>query len=500
MLNLLYFTEYIMFKRPTKKQLLLRRIILSVVATLAVIIIVATTILFMLGYRLDSGNGRLEQGALLQFDSTPNGADVFVDGTSTGSRTASKQTVIAGTHTIKMSKSGYQDWSRTLTLSAGTLTWLDYARLVPQNRPVQGVASYESLSGAKFSPDNKWALIQEDATQPRFQLVDLRSEDIKTSTLELPLASFTAPTEGATQSFSLESWDSGSRYAVVKHAIGEKTEWLVVDTQNASQTVGASRLLSVEFKDLQFASTNGKVLYGLTVDGTVRRVDIAAATLSRAFVSHVESFSVFNNSVLSYVGIDPANANQRVAGVYRDGDESPHVLLSTPNLDTILRIVTSRYFSDDYVAIANNNVVTVFKGNYPSSSSQDNSSLRQLTTFELTGGVSSLSFSPKGDYVVAQSGGAYKSYEIEHDRLALGMLSVPEGQTAPTLKWLDQAHLWNVKGSELVMRDFDGSNTYAIMTTAPGYDVSLSQNGRFFYAIGKTDKGYQLQRVKMILD
>ena len=489
-----------MFKRPTKKQLLIRRIILSVVATFAVIIIATAAILFMLGFRLDSGNGRLEQGALLQFDSTPNGGDVFVDGKNIGSRTATKQTVIAGTHTIKMSKAGYQDWNRTLTLDAGTLTWLDYTRFVPNDRPVQKVASYTELAGIVFSPDNRWALVQTAANSPQLQLADLRNEDVKTSTLEIPAQTYTQPAEGVVQSFTTVSWDSGSRYALVKHIVGDQTEWLVIDTQNIAETVSVTQRLSVDFKDLQFASTNGQVLYGLSADGTIRRIDLAAATLSRAFVSQVDSFSIYNNTVLSYVGLDPSDATKRVAGVYRDGDESSHVLYSTSNLEASLKVATSRYFSDDYVAVAENNVVTVMRGRYPTSSSQENTSLKQLTKFELTGTASSLGFSPQGDYVIAQSGDTYKTYEIEHNRSAVGMVAVAEGQTAPTLKWLDQAHLWNEKGTELIMRDFDGSNVYSIMNLAPGYNVSLSQNGRFFYTIGKTDTGYQLQRVKMILE
>jgi len=95
-----------MFKKPTKKQLLIRRIIVSVIATLSVLIILTVTILFMLGYRLDSGNGRLEQGALMQFDSKPGGASVSVDNKNVGT-TATKQTVVAGVHTVTMNKTGY---------------------------------------------------------------------------------------------------------------------------------------------------------------------------------------------------------------------------------------------------------------------------------------------------------------------------------------------------------------------------------------------------------
>ncbi len=489
-----------MFKKPTKKQFIIRLILLSSIATLAVIIIATSAILFMLGYRLDGGKG-LEQGALLQFDSQPSGADVYVDGLNINSRTASKKTVVAGTHSVRMTKTGYQDWNRTLDLDAGTLTWLDYILLVPKELPVQTVTDYEKLVGLTISPDSKWALAQEVAATPTFQLVDLRSEEVKISDLSLPTTSYSeAGTKGVKHSFSMVSWDSGSRYVLVKHLYREQTEWLVVDTQNISQTTNVTRLLSVNFKDLQFASTSGKTLYGLTTDGAIRKVDVAAGTISRAFVSHVDTFTTFDNSVISYVGVDSNDATKRVAGVFRDGDEAPHVLRSVSSEDVVLKIATGKYFSDDYVAIAEGNIVTILKGRYPSSSSQDNSSLADFATLQLTGAVSALSFSPRGDYVVAQSGESFKSYEIEHNRTDGGAVTVPDGEAAETLQWLDIAHLWNDDGGTLTMRDFNGINVYSIMTVAPGFDASLSQSGRFFYGVGKSDTGYHLQRVKMILN
>src|SRR5690606_3045230 len=120
-----------------------------------------------------------------------------------------------------------------------------------------------------------------------------------------------------------------------------------------------------------FASTNGKGLYALTNDGTLREVDLGAETLSRAFVTHVDSFTVFDNTVVTYVGTDPDDATVRVAGIYRDGDEASHILRTTTIPDTVLRISTGRYFSNDYIAIAEGNVVSILKGNYPSSSAQD---------------------------------------------------------------------------------------------------------------------------------
>lgn len=490
-----------MFKKPTRRQFLIRRISLSIIAVLSVIIIAATATLFMMGYRLDSGNRRLEQGALLQFDSKPNNAYVVVDNLLLGGRTATKHTVVAGRHDIKMTKDDYQDWSRTINLLAGTLTWLDYIRFVPIERTVETVTTHQNMAGAKISPDKKWALLQESVSIPQFQLVDLRSSTVKLSVLDLPMSVYSdSETPDVVHSFSIESWDSGGRYTLLKHAYSDTTEWIVLDTQNLANTVNVTRVFGTGFKGLEFASTNGKVLYGLTNDGTIRRVDLSAETLSRALVTHAESFSVFDNTILSFIGTSVTDASKRVAGVYRDGDEAPHILRTAKSNEAALKIALGRYYTSNFVAIAEENVVTVLSGSYPSSSAQDNSSLAVFANFELPGAVSSLSLSPEGDYILAQSGANFVSYEVEHKRIATGSFAVPEAQPASTLRWLDDAYLWNDDGGSLNMRDFDNSNRYSIMTVEPGFDASLSQNGRFFYGIGRDENGYHLQRVKMILD
>ena len=489
-----------MFKKPTRKQYLIQRIIFSIIAVVSLLIIVTVAILSVMGYRLDSGNKRLEQGALLQFDSKPNGADVYVDGGLVNGRTATKQTVVAGVHTVVMKKDGYQDWSRTLDAPAGTLTWLDYTRFVPKKLPIEKVTTHSSLVGARISPDYKWALLQEKSDSAVFQLADLRASDVKSTTLTLPADSYSdAQTPDVTHSFSIVSWDKGGRYVLLKHIYRDQTEWLVLDSQDQTKVTNITRVFSTGFSDIKFAGTDGKIFYSLTNDGTIRRVDLSAQTLSRALVTHVSSFNLFDSKIVSYTGVDPSDATKRVAGVYRDGDESAHVLKSITSTDAVLQIAVGRYYNDDYVAIAEGNVVTILKGDYPSSSAQDNTSLETYATFELSGAVSALSFSSTGDYVVAQSGETFKSYEIEHMREAVGAVKVAAGQAASTLRWLDPAHLWNDDGGTLLMRDFNGENVYSIMTVEPGFDASLSQSGRYFYAVGKDDAGYHLQRVKMIL-
>lgn len=491
-----------MFKRPTKKQLLVRRIIFSIIATISVIIILVATILFMLGYRFGSDIGTIEQGALLQFDSTPNNANIWIDGRNTGMRTSNKQTVVAGVHTVMFTKDKYEDWSRTLDLTAGTLTWLDYARMVPKERAPETVAYYQSVVAAKASPDMKYMLLQQAADKPEFQLADLRSVDVKLSNLSLPENLYSeAGVEGVAHSFALDEWNVGGRYILIQHTFNDQTEWLMVDTENLSQSSNISRTLGITLKDIHFAGTSGRTLFGLTDDGNIRKLDLSSGTLSRALVSKVESFQLYETNMISYIGTDGPDNSQKVAGVYRDGDEVSHVLRRVDTADAVaLNITVGRYFTDDYVAIAEGNEVTILKGSYPTSSADDTDSLKPLATLNLINPVQRLSFSPKSDYILAESISGFKSFDIEHLRTATGTINKsPEAATTP-LQWLDIAHVWNQQNGQLVMRDFDNSNVYTISAVAGNFDATLSQNGRFFYSVGKSNEGFTLQRVKMILE
>ncbi len=59
--------------------------------------------------------------AAVSVNSTPAGADIEIDGSFVGN-TPSKVTLTPGTHTVVVKKSGFGDWSKTLTVTSGTIT------------------------------------------------------------------------------------------------------------------------------------------------------------------------------------------------------------------------------------------------------------------------------------------------------------------------------------------------------------------------------------------
>lgn len=482
-----------MYRRRSKKRELVMRIISYIAMVLSILTIVAVIIFLLLGYRLDTDNGRIEQGALLQFETIPSGATVTIDGKELGSKTSTKSSVLAGVHTIVIQKKGYETWQKTLDIKAGTLTWLDYIRLVPVSRSVESVVNYDKLYMSKPSPDGKTMIVQKEPSIPSFDVIDLQSDNVKSSTVVLPKTVYSEPdSPGITHAFAIDSWDEGGRYVLVHHTYADKNEWLVMDTRDVTNTKNITTLLDVDISRIVFSGTSGNVLFALT-GGDIRKLDLSAATISRSLVSNVSSFNLFETNIITYIGTDTSDPSKRVAGLYRDGDNEPHILRSA-EVGVALSIATTHYFNHDYVAIAENDQIDILYGSYPSNA-DDTSSLAKLTAYVSSKNVGSLSFSPNGDYLIAKSDNSYITYDIEHDQKTSYALMANAG----SIKWLDDDHTWSDYNDSLTMREFDGTNEVGINQVTPGQGVTLSSNDKYLYSFAKTASGYQLQRVRMIL-
>ncbi|MDI6780701.1 MAG: carboxypeptidase regulatory-like domain-containing protein [bacterium] len=90
--------------------------------------------------------------------SIPDGAAVYIDGTLTGKTTPCMLTNVPyGTHTISLSKDGYQTWSRAITLSTNTTTavnasMLIYGSVSINSSPAGAMVCLDGTSTGKTTP------------------------------------------------------------------------------------------------------------------------------------------------------------------------------------------------------------------------------------------------------------------------------------------------------------------------------------------------------------
>lgn len=488
-----------MYRRPSKKIEALRRLLLTTGMILLILVGVTTIVLIILGYRYDSQSGQVEQGALIQYDSQPTGATVTVDGRVLSGKTPTKNSVLAGVHTVTMSKDGYETWTKTFNVKAGTLTWLDYARLVPTSLPVASVASFTKVFSTLASTQGQTLLVQPDQASPSFDLFDLSSDSTPQTTISLPTTLYSeATTAGIVHRFRLDSWDPSGRYVLIEHSYGTSSEWIELDTKNVTASINMTKLLNIPITSASFSGSGGNTIYVL--NGTdVRKLDLAAATISRSLIPNVTSFSIYDTNVMTFVGTDVSDPTKRVVGVYRDGDSAPHILRTTASGSTApLHIATSRYFNNDYVAISEGSKVDILYGSYPTSPSDDGKSLVAYDSFDLGQNVDHVGFSPDGYYILAQNGSTFAGYDIEHKVTGMSSISATTTSVRP-LQWLDNSYVWSDADNQLTIREFDGTNARTVNETVFGQAALLTKDGKYIYSIGKSNAGYQLQRIRLLL-
>lgn len=481
-----------MYKKPSKRVQRLQLFALYSIMSITVVTVVSILVLVVANYGFNRETGTLEQRGLVQFASIPSGATVTVDGALLSSRTSTKHSVEPGEHSFSMQRDGYEPWNLTTAIPEGSLTWLNYARLVPKNRTNQVVSTYDALTASSMAPDGKTILLQPDQTQPVFRLVDISRDQPSGRDIALDPALFEAPTEGQTPHFSIGRWDEGGRYVILQYASGEKTDFIVVDTRNPDRSVNISREFSLPMTQAVLSGRSGNILYIIS-EGSLRKVDISGGTVSRTLVGGVEQFSLYDTNTITFIAkTHSEDVIHRVAGVYREGDETPTILRTTPE-NTSLSIATTTYYGSTYTAIAEGTKLTVYKGQY------DNGikGLTRINGRSLPTTVTRVEFNSSGSYVLARSETSYTSFSLERQLFTAVDLSAP----AADLFWLDAMHLGLVVDGQLTMRDIDGTNKHTLTAVNANHRGVMSQNGTYFYSIGNqpSGEGVQLQRFRMIL-
>ncbi|MDK2899034.1 MAG: hypothetical protein PWQ10_221 [Patescibacteria group bacterium] len=486
-----------MYPKGNNQKKLIKLIMIYIVMGFVIFSIVTLIFMFVLGYRFDRNKGQIEQYSFLQFDSSPTGATVTVNGNLISAKTPNKTSVSAGTYNVVMQREGYEDWSKTVDVKTATLVWLNYALFVPKKIKVEPVIKYDAVYSSLASPDNRNMIIQKQSGIPNFDLINLDSSTVRSFELTIPNTAYSEPdTVGVSHVFDVVKWDSGERYVLIKHTYDDKVEWLVMDTQNVSLTKNITKLFNIAINDIYFSGTNGNDFY-VSISGNLRKLNLSANTMSRVIASNVINFSVYDeSSIVTY--ISSGTGDNRMIGLYHDNDEATYILRTIANKDISLKVATAHYFNEDYVVISENKIVDILSGSYPSDSNKNVDSLTSIGSFESKHDIETLSFSPSGEYILVQSGSYFVSYDLEYQIITES--EVDGTGDVSSFKWLDDSYIWSDRDNNLTIREFDGKNVHSINSVLSGQSVALAYNKHFLYSIGKLDVGYQLQRVKMILN
>ena len=459
-----------------KKKRKLTLLISYIAMTLAVVAISIVCVMLVLGYRFDPSSKKLEQGALLQFGTSPSGAQIILDGEQLTFSTNGKREVAAGLHEVVYKKEGYRDWSTSFSIKAGELRWLNYARMIPTTIKTNTIKEVGSLAENLPSPNKKYIAYLSSKENPEVVLVNVNdSKKPESKTVNIPQANLRQDVNA--RSYSLVEWSASSKYMLVKHSFEGGMEFIRISPDTPEDIVNISSRFGVQFTELHFSKDS--VFYGVE-NGNLRKIDLSAGSMSEPIAKGVVGMQLHGADDIAFITHSEARYDVSVSF----GGEKPKAVSSYD--DTVpLLIDVGKYFNDRYLAIARGASFELIKS--PEKTADDG--MKKIATFSYPIDLKWLDISENGRFVITGSNARFATYDIE---LAKNTESnFPSLLSDPTIRpqWLDEFMLVSTGDNKIRISDFDGENQQIIVDALPAQPVMLSSNGRLLYSFSKSTDG-----------
>lgn len=488
--------------RKAKKRALRIRLTVIYSAMAFAVLLLATGLYFVIqGYRFNKYDGKIEQGGLVQFNSTPTGVDVWLDQSRLANKTQSKLTVGAGSHTVAMQKDGYNTWKKDVMVRAGEILWLDYVRLVPKTLSVEAMVPLTGASSGKASYDAKNYAIIETPSEPVVSVINLDSATPSKRQLALPAGTYTLPQEGESQAYEVYSWAYDNRYVLIKHSYGTHTEWISFNTSDGKVAKNITKAVGIDAGDVQYSKDDTNTVLMLTTASEVRRVNVDQGTVTGPLLSNVNEFTMYDSATIVYTTNQDPTTHVRKAGYFTMGTAGPRVVYQTPAGDgTSLHFGINKFYGKTYEVVAYGSAITIYTGDLSASDAKDPAPFALLATLNMTmsDNVNYIGFSPdQHRFVYAVGGNRVLTYDLDlnvHSEITL------QSASGTQLDWVDDFHFVTNEGSTLRLYDYDGTNGHDMLKNAAPIDASLLQNGKYLNAVTKNGDKVDVVRIKMIIE
>lgn len=485
---MLYYPESMDFLDPKKERR--NRVALRVgYALVGFAIAIASTVLL---YQTDgycvSGKGAVDRCGLLFVSTHPTGADMYVDGKKQKAQTNTKLNLRSGTYDIRLTKTGYHDWQRPVTIAGGDVQRMDYPLLVPQNLTTSSVATLsETVNLMTQSPDRRWLLAIEGSPSEQYHLYDLRPTTKPIGTVLTVPAGVVTASEGVGTWKTVE-WSNDNRHVLLQHEYKPvalpaasstpasdtqattEQEYILFDRQTPAETKNLTRDLALSAQE-QISLYNKKPtqFYAYNTESkTLRTLGLSTGAPTQNQLTHVLAYKTYGNGTVLYVTDTPPSG--------KTTDGKVHVVLLQENQTRVLRqlpadpagylLDIARYDGEWYVYLGASSQRGLYIYKNPLEQA-----LMKSTDFPVPMRFLKLAspqyaaFSSTAQYVLVENGQQCMVYDIEHDQsygyaTAMGL---DEPQTH--VSWMDGNRLAYVSGGKVYVVDYDNLNGRTLVET-----------------------------------
>lgn len=494
-----------------RRRQFIKVLIAELAMVIAVIAIVIVATLASMGFFVNS-EWTIEQSGLLQLHSLPTGASVELDGETLFFRTNLSRTMAEGSHTLKLTRDGYDSWQKTINMRPGVLLRVYYPRLFLQNRTAtEALKLGKELAFYAASRDRSMLLYAEQGAV-QWNLVEIKGDEIRETVLDLEALLPGVEAKKFTGKVQELKWSNNSDRVLVKIAREARIDWLMLDLKDPKSSLNLSETFGMDFAQIELVNGSMGQLFVLR-DHQLYRIDVADHKMSGVLLNNIESFASYGANLIYLARANDSETDEQVqqVGVYKDGEKGGTIIATLP-IEQKVEIALTNYYDQDYIAYTVDDKLTIYSGKLPTyngtNSENDLSALelliddRQLTAIPAT-----LTVSPNGEYIVAQKGQQYIVADME-----TGDLYEYEAPVAE-LSWFDDSMMYGVWDQKIEVWDFDFANRRVLVnlqntdtedtkdTEEPlklrDYQVVVASNDRWLYYIVEQDAQLVLMRERI---
>ena len=463
-----------------KKQLRQNFILITGYILIAISITIATLVLVYQAYGFGlSQNGTVIQNGLVFFSSQPNPASIYINGALNPNQTNSRLVLLSGEYNVTLARNGYRDWKRKITFDAGSIEHFDYPFLFPKVLSTKSVKTYTNAPALETqSPNRRWILANQPDSITSFNLTDLKDPaNIIDSSFSIPSTILTKAT--TSESWQFDEWADDNQHVLLTHIYDGKTEFILVDRANPSQSINLNATLGASPTKLTLIDKKYDKYYLFNADGgTLQIGSISTGTVLTPYLQNVLAYQSYGSNTMLYV--TNTNAPQGKVLLNLLSGTQTTTIRSLPQSPNYLVDLT-QYSGTLYVAggATDDNRIYVYQDPVSQYNNQQGtivpSQVLQVTA------PNYLSFSDNAQFIVTESGTNFAVYDIENSKAYAYSLSLPLDAPQVHAQWMDGDRLDYVSNSKLIVFDYDDANQQTLMSANGAYVAAFSSDYKYVF-------------------
>lgn len=451
-----------------QKQYRHRIILLLGYALVGVAIAIGTLVLVYQAYGFGiAKNGTVIQNGLIFFSSQPNPADIYVDGTKKSVRTNTRLSLPANIYKIELKRQGYYSWHRSIDLQGGSVEHFDYPFLFPKELITKSLQTYSAAPAlATQSPDKRWLLVAQSDNVSAFNLFDLKNPAKPPVPLSLP-AEILSKAATAENWQPVSEWADDNEHVILQHVYDGKTEYILLDRVDPSQSLNLSAVLKVG--NARLALKDKKYDQYYLYDEQERNVLAASLETPAAqpVLSRVSAYRSYGKDTLLYATDNGAPAGKVLVKLLTGGQT--FTIRSLPAGSAYL-LDLAKYEGTFYAAAgaSNGEKIYIYKDPVGQLAKPTKPVAVPVQVLHVPK-PDYLSFSSNAQFIVAEGGQRFGVYDIENQMGYNYTNSAPIDAPQTHAVWMDGHRLSYVSGGKLLVFDYDNTNARLLMPAVSSY-------------------------------